>query len=272
MTIAELQALYPDPPTAQEKRTLVVTILQVIDRLCQQATATVIRATAVAQAVIQKNLADLTQRIGQTIATLVDKTSATLGSVASRIAHDMAFVHCAAAADAVLWNDGERLARFTKHVVKLPDRYQYAVAQALWEARWRRADNPIAYVKKTTILIYNHYLGDTPTWKEEPQKKYQEISLSTPLTDDLTLEDMLAAPGDPFAEAITVAEWAPLISQLSVEDQEVLHAKLAGISRESAPAALGWSLRKATARWRKFDRHRPEFQKIFAPVLELKEI
>ena len=164
------------------------------------------------------------------------------------------------------WSSESRddyLARFTRRILRLDPALRGAAAHAIFEGRWQRAANPVAYIK--TVAQRQHYHAEG--WLD-PARSSDAFALGVPLSLDMPMTSdplgaLIAAPTDPLEEVEVLADLERAISQagLTVGTRLALAARLQDISRREAPRVLGLSVAEAERTWKALQRALPELRK-----------
>jgi hypothetical protein len=151
-----------------------------------------------------------------------------LSSIASIAVHFRPTIRyrlCEEAYMAVLEGDREKTLYFTMKVCGLSGEYHPFVEMALWEERWRQADDPVAYICRTASNMMKR------DWKQENIWKFPRfghiLSLDEPMKGGDPIAYLLPDPHDPFKEIDDwlVIEQALSEANLPPEEVELLIAR-----------------------------------------------
>ena len=171
-------------------------------------------------------------------------------------------LQCRWALRAVYAGDLEELRWFAHEVLRKPARYAHAVAgtdleddwpwavaEALRQTRWVTADDPVAYLQAAAERI---------AWQ-----RYAADHLRGPGGELVSLDRRVTLAGDPLAALIPDGrdDFAEVETSLDVwlicrqaeltgDELQLIEARCRGVTRQAAPAVLGWPARKVEAVWR----------------------
>jgi hypothetical protein len=160
-------------------------------------------------------------------------------------------------------NETKKLAWLTTDVLHFPGDYQLAVAEALYQKRWKHAKEPFAYVAQTTRTIY--------------KKHYDYKSLGLEL-NVVSLNFEKADPSSPFAQSrrhmleVEVLEdlhKALRALKLPPDVVELARASFHGIASSKVAADFGWTATRLKTARRRFDRAKEKLKlalAAYAPV------
>lgn len=174
------------------------------------------------------------------------------------------YYFCERAVEALQASDIDKLDWFVKDICKLSTQYQPFVAEALWEGRWRQANDPIAYVCKVAKnKSKRHQLEEKALWN---YRLGALISLDELTTDNTSPIKLISEPHNPFVsiELLIDLERACKQSKLPQEAMQLLIARSYGYTRRDAEKYLGWSQEKVERVWRMINRYKPELIQSFS--------
>jgi hypothetical protein len=145
----------------------------------------------------------------------------------------------------------EYLARWTGRILRLRREQSSEAGEALWEGRWRDADDPVAYVG--TVARNISWKADAPLVRApRGAKPLRVVSLDAPVPGHPTGDPLGALIPPPDAElledeAIVEPAWerAIQLAGLTPDMIEFARARRAGIPRRAMAAHLGWSPQRA---------------------------
>lgn len=162
---------------------------------------------------------------------------------------------CARATQAVHADDMQVLQQFMVETLRLPSSIAFAVAEALWEGRWRRAERPVAYVRQ--VAWRKHFKAEYG----RPSKRADQrplVSLEQSTSAGSPLSDLLPDPYDPLPLAEALADLRRVCSQHGIPSDiyPLLRARMEGEHRADLGAYLGWPQRRVEAAWRWIHRNR----------------
>jgi hypothetical protein len=172
------------------------------------------------------------------------------------------------------------LQRFTEQIIGLRRSSWIAVAEAIIERRWHRAEKPCAYVNSaaTNILFLQerHGLGarSRDVFARLGGDAPRSLDLPPPgreLTDDPLVALIPGSDGDASLGAVDfAADVGMAFSKLGLDPDEIadfielVEARYGGVTRTRLPAALGWSPRKVAAVEKALQRLRPRLKAALA--------
>ena len=197
-------------------------------------------------------------------------------------------VACEVAYRALAESDDGPLRWFTTDVLELPKPWAPYVAMAMWQTEWRRAENPIGWLRVVTGRTVKkwHPALVGQSWKERDPKVVVATDLKRPQSDDgysyregdtgaLGFHLHLAEEGGIIGRDGHVRigngqkrngrRWRnpntprpprkkPGESRLGPDDRALIDARIAGCTRQTAGAHLGWSQSRVERVWRRVNR------------------
>lgn len=162
---------------------------------------------------------------------------------------------CSRATQAVHADDMQVLQQFTVETLRLPGSIAIAVAEALWEGRWRRAERPVRYVRQ--VAWRKHFQAEYG----RPSKRADQrplVSLEQSTSAGNPLSDLLPDPYNPLPLVEALADLRRVCSQHGIPKDiyPLLRARMEGEHRVDLGAYLGWSQQRVEAAWRWTNRNR----------------
>jgi hypothetical protein len=245
-----------EPPTRH-----IMSSLQAIAETHQQQMAGILRSLAVAQPFQSVfDAMPLTLAFSEHIHTHLAQVSQALAGLSTPLAArskqpSQEHLACARATQAMHAEDMQVLRQFTVETLRLPSSSVFAVAEALWEGRWRRAERPIAYVRR--VAWRNHFQAENgrPSKRADHQPP---VSLDQPTNAGNPLGDVLPDPYNPLPLVEVLADLQRVCRRPGIPSDiyPLLRARMEGEHRADLGAYLGWSQQRVETAWRWVNRNR----------------
>jgi hypothetical protein len=215
----------------------------------------------------------VTDQIGSYTQTLLDAVAfqplAWLDSIRDSFIHigrHWSYMLCDSAAQAVQEGDQEHLRWFTTHVLGLSASCEADVAIALWEGRWRRADEPFDYIRRAVgNMRRNAFRRDNPRLPEDMTL----LSLDGSRSHDDPLLDLIGELCPRFSDIELFAdlEQGCQRANLPPEAFKLIIARLQNFRRDEMAALFGWTPQQVARIWKAVERQQDRLRYFVAARL-----
>lgn len=183
-----------------------------------------------------------------------------------QIGQRWSYMLCEDAAQAVQEGDQEELCWFTTQVLGLSAACEADVAIALWQGRWRRADEPFSYIRKTVAnMRRNAFRRDNPNMPENMIL----LSLDGSRSYDEPLQDLIGELCPRFADIELLADLEQGCQRVNLppEALQLIIARLQDFRRDEMAALFGWTPQQVARIWKAVERHRDRLRYFVAARL-----
>jgi hypothetical protein len=195
---------------------------------------------------------------------------------------------CEVVSRAIGTGDDSPLRCFTVDVLGLPLKWSPYVAIAMWESKWREADNPFGWIRKVSVLTVKKWRPELvgQSWRERDGRAVLASDLDSVHANDgyayqegaagaLGFHAHLAEDGCVVSRSGVVMvgnghkrngrRWRnPNVPKpprklrtdprIGADERALIDARLSGYTRQTAKGYLGWSQSKVERVWRRINR------------------
>jgi hypothetical protein len=171
------------------------------------------------------------------------------------IGRHWSYILCDSAAQALQEGDQEHLHWFTTHVLGLSASCEADVAIAVWEGRWRKADEPFDYLRRAVgNMRRKAFRRDNPRLPEDMTL----LSLDSSRSHDEPLVDLIGelCSRFPDIELFADLEQGCQRANLPQEAFKLIIARLQDFKRDEMAALFSWTPQQVARIWKAIERQR----------------